>query len=277
MRLSWQTGLAFLLFAATSDAQAQMRFAAMDSNNDGVITRDEWRGNDRAFRNQDWNGDGVLSGDEVRPNARRQSWAEDWNGDGRVDDEDRAIAQRFRGYDMNGDGRVSVREWPNNPRQYYRLDANDDGFLTMQEYSRGGGYRFDAQGGPAYGFSNLDRNRDGWIIRSEWRMSAAEFDRLDTNHDNRINQNEFEHAGSAVQHSSAWQRGHDRGEVDGRAAGREDYVRRHTWDLEGQTELERADAGYNPQMGSLSDYQAGYREGFRSAYRAGFEEAKGRR
>ena len=275
MRLSWQIGLAFLLFAATSDAQAQMRFAAMDSNNDGVITRDEWRGSDRAFRNQDWNGDGVLSGHEVRPGARRQSWDEDWNRDGRVDNEDRDIAQRFRGYDTNGDGRVSAREWPNDPRLYYRLDTNDDGFLTMQEYKAG--YRFDAQGGPAYGFSNLDRNRDGWITRSEWQMSAAEFDRIDTNHDNRINQNEFEHAGAPAPHSAAWQHGHDRGLVEGRSAGREDWVRRHAWDLEGQRELERADSGYNPQMGSLRDYQAGYREGFRSAYRGGFEDAKNHR
>jgi Ca2+-binding EF-hand superfamily protein len=277
MRLSWQMGLAFLLFAASSDAQAQMRFAAMDTNNDGVITREEWRGNNRSFWMADWNGDGVLSGDEVRPGARRQTWDQDWNRDGRVDNEDRQIAQRFRGYDMNDDGRVVAREWPGDRRLYERLDANRDGFLTFQEYLQGAGYRLDAQGGPAYGFSNLDRNRDGWIIRSEWPMSAAEFDRFDVNHDNRINQNEFENVAAPAQHSAAWQRGHDRGQVEGRTAGREDYVRRRFFDLDGQTELERADSGYNPQMGSLSDYQAGYREGFRSAYRAGFEEAKNRR
>src|SRR5689334_10760404 len=50
---------------------AQMRFQGMDVNRDGVITRDEWRGSDRAFQNQDWNGDGRLSGNEVRVGARR--------------------------------------------------------------------------------------------------------------------------------------------------------------------------------------------------------------
>jgi hypothetical protein len=40
--------------------------------------------------------------------------------------------------------------------------------------------------------------------------------------------------------------------------------------------LERADSGYSPQAGTLSEYQAGYREGFRAAYRAGFTEAGGR-
>ncbi len=39
-----------------------MRFAAIDQNNDGVITLGEW---DDAFRRADRNGDGVLSRDEV--------------------------------------------------------------------------------------------------------------------------------------------------------------------------------------------------------------------
>ena len=57
-------------------------------------------------------------------------------------------------------------------------------------------------------------------------------------------------------------------------AGREDFVRNQGWDLEGQRELEQADSGYTPQVGTLSDYQAGYREGFRNAYREGFYTAR---
>ena len=37
------------------------RFKGMDRNGDGVITRDEWRGNDTSFQKHDRNGDGVLS------------------------------------------------------------------------------------------------------------------------------------------------------------------------------------------------------------------------
>jgi hypothetical protein len=47
----------------------------MDKDGDGVITRDEWRGNDRSFANQDWNGDGKLSEDELRPGAHRSDQA----------------------------------------------------------------------------------------------------------------------------------------------------------------------------------------------------------
>jgi hypothetical protein len=50
---------------------AKMRFLGLDKNRDGVITRGEWPGDDRAFTNHDWNGDGILAGDEVRPGAKK--------------------------------------------------------------------------------------------------------------------------------------------------------------------------------------------------------------
>jgi EF hand len=338
MRFPFHIGLAVVALASATSVQAQMRSQGMDRNNDGVITRAEWRGNDQSFRNQDWNGDGVLSGEEGRPGGRRQTWNQDWNRDGIVDNQDAQIAQRFRGYDMNNDNRVAASEWPGDQRLFTRLDTNRDRYLTIQEYTMGAGFRLDAQGGPAYGFSNIDTNRDGWVTRNEWNMGSADFNRLDVNRDNRISRFEFENiAGSNddlsshydrfatvdVNHdgwltrsewrgsepgftrldtnrdnrlsrdeydaelqsqsngstgrSAAWRTGYDRGIAEGRAAGREDYTRNQGWDLNGQRELERADSGYRPQVGSLSDYQAGYREGFRNAYRAGFYEARDKR
>ena len=53
-------------------ADKTMRFRGLDRNNDGRITRNEWRGNDVSFRVHDWNRDGVLSGIEVRPGATRR-------------------------------------------------------------------------------------------------------------------------------------------------------------------------------------------------------------
>jgi hypothetical protein len=339
MRLSQQIGAAAVVLVSATSAHAQMRFQGMDTNQDGVITRSEWRGNDNSFRNQDWNGDGILSGDEVRPGAARQTnWSQDWNRDGRVDNYDNQILERFRGYDMDNDNRVGRSEWPGDARLFGRLDANRDGYMTMQEYAQGGGFALDAQGGPSLGFTNVDMNRDGWVTRSEWNLGSTDFNRLDVNRDNRLSRFEFENDTAAYHdyrygrdqfnsfdadrdgwitraesrmkpnvftrfdtnrdnrisrfefqnsadasvpdrdqgHSAAWRTGYDRGIQEGREAGRQDYTRRHAWDLEGQRELVRADSGYTPQVGSLSDYQAGYREAFRSAYRAGFTEAGGR-
>src|SRR4026207_608304 len=62
-----------LTIPATVSAQqaARMRFESMDTNGDGVISRDEWRGTAQSFINHDWNGDGRLAGDEVRVGAQR--------------------------------------------------------------------------------------------------------------------------------------------------------------------------------------------------------------
>jgi Ca2+-binding EF-hand superfamily protein len=193
MRFPLQIALAAAVLASATSAEAQMRFQAMDTNRDGVVTRSEWRGNDVSFRNQDWNGDGILSGEEVRPGARRQTnWSQDWNRDGRVDNLDNQISQRFRGYDMNNDNRVARSEWPGDARLFARLDTTRDGYLSMQEYTQGGGFTLDSQGGPSYRFSNMDLNNDGWVTRTEWQMGSTDFSRLDLNRDNRISRFEFE-------------------------------------------------------------------------------------
>ena len=206
MRLPLQISVAALVLASATAAQAQMRFQGLDTNGDGVITRSEWRGNDNSFRNQDWNGDGVLSGDEVRPGATRQTnWSQDWNRDGRVDNLDSQISQRFRGYDMNNDNRVVRSEWPGDGRLFTRLDTNRDGYLTIQEYTQGGGFTLDSQGGPSNRFSNIDTNSDGWVTRNEWNMTNADFNRLDVNRDNRISRFEFEND-TAAYHDSRYSR-----------------------------------------------------------------------
>ena len=51
----------------------------------------------------------------------------------------------------------------------------------------------EAPGGPVFRFSDIDENNDGWVIRSEWSMSSADFKRLDSNFDNMITRSEFEH------------------------------------------------------------------------------------
>src|SRR5215210_6759662 len=60
-------------FRAAPQQNPEMRFRAMDSNNDGVVTRAEWRGSARSFAEHDWNEDGVLSGDEVRIGVSRNT------------------------------------------------------------------------------------------------------------------------------------------------------------------------------------------------------------
>jgi len=46
------------------------RFKQFDRDQNGVISRDEWRGNDQSFRTHDRNNDGVLSGSELKKSNR---------------------------------------------------------------------------------------------------------------------------------------------------------------------------------------------------------------
>lgn len=158
--------------------QGNMRFAGMDRNRDGVITRAEWRGSDESFRVHDWNADGMLSGEEVRPGARRGGRAErdyDPASPGEFDD---WSADRFADLDHNGDGRLTRDEWHYEPETFRRSDRNRDGVLTREEFL-GDGLDDDREDR----FRYLDANRDGRISRDEWHGSADAFDWLDRNRD----------------------------------------------------------------------------------------------
>ena len=103
----------------------QMRFRAMDTDNDGVITRAEWRGDDQSFREHDLNHDGVLSGEEVAPRAVTD----------RADRSRREeMAARFERADRNGDGQIARREWTGTTAAFKRIDEDGDGIVTRQEY-----------------------------------------------------------------------------------------------------------------------------------------------
>ena len=171
--------------AAGADAQgratrtnAPIRFQAMDADGNGVITRQEWRGNDRSFRNHDWNGDGRLSGDEVRVGARRQNRWDDRDIETSLDFEDDWTDERFKVLDHNNDGRLSRAEWHASGEVFARVDRNRDNVLSLAEF-RGGEDDDDREDR----FADLDDNRDGRVSRAEWHGSAGVFDALDANRD----------------------------------------------------------------------------------------------
>ena len=197
--------------------ERQMRFRGMDADNDGVITRDEWRGNDQSFRQHDTNHDGVLSGNEVWLPAGREQDTPD-----RSRREERAA--RFERVDTNADGRISLPEWTGNRAMFDRMDRNHDQVVTRDE------------------FMEVTTPSGAQAVPREPQTQTR-----------------------------AYQTGYQRGLEEGRQAGREDKnVNGGKWDLEGQRELEQADSGYRNELGTRTDFQAGYRAGFRVGYRDGF-------
>jgi Ca2+-binding EF-hand superfamily protein len=259
---------------AAAQDRPSTRIADMDRNRDGVITRDEWRGTEREFELRDWNRDGILSGDELRDGSpgevTQQNGGEfaDWT------------VSAFTSLDRNRDARITLDEWPSDRQAFDRADHNRDGVISRAEFlnedqpaaDRGRAYRGDRSRNepPDDLFSSVDANGDGQITRDEWRWSRRSFNQRDRNRDGRLTPDEFGVA-APPNGSPAYQAGYQRGLAEGRQAGREDG-QRNTWDLEGQRELESADSGYNPVVGSRADYQAGYRAAFRRAYREGFDQ-----
>ena len=154
--------------------QEQMRFQGLDRNKDGIITRNEWNGNDQSFSNEDWNGDGVLSGDEVRPGARRA-------GDLLSSERN---ASRFRDLDRNNDGVITRDEWRGDRKAFDRLDTSRNGMLNRDEF-------FTSNDDPAGRFADLDRNNNGVIARNEWDDDRQAFDRLDANRNGVLSRDEF--------------------------------------------------------------------------------------
>ena len=228
------------------------RFASLDRNRDGVVSRDEWPFDAQSFQRGDHNGDNHITRDEFLATGV---------------DSNRAGGDRFTSLDTNRDGRVDRNEWRGTIQTFNALDRNGDGALTREEIAaRGDDPTTDL-------FASLDTNRDRRISQNEWHWSLDSFRSHDTNHDGWLSRAELNNgpvgtSGRAVE-TPAYRAGYERGMTEGRQAGREDKSAGH-WDLEGQRELERADSGYAANVGPLNEYQNGYRSGFRTGYSQGY-------
>ena len=110
---------------------------------------------------------------------------------------------RFQGMDQNRDGVISRAEWRGSAQSFNRHDWNGDGVLSNDEVrvgaSRAAGEPddYDQTGRPEFrnwterGFTNLDRDRDGRIVRREWFYDREAFVRADRNADGVLTRSEF--------------------------------------------------------------------------------------
>ncbi len=203
---------------------------------------------------------------------------------------------RFRGMDVNRDGVITRSEWRGSARSFDVHDINKDGVLSGTEVGinddRDPSRSRDGWDDLVDVFDSVDRNNNGVVSRDEWYGDRETFNRLDRDRNGVLRLSEFLGSNAdptmsddwpdedeqiigtggrrEVMTTPAYRSGFDRGLLDGRQAGQEDRQSNRAWDLEGQRELEQADAGYQNSMGRRDHYQSGYRVGFRQGYRQGF-------
>jgi hypothetical protein len=114
----------------TWDDDRDDRFSNLDLNNNGRVERGEWHGSLDAFDWLDRNNDNWLSqaevvGDTAAGNSTSSTSTSAFNA--------------FQSLDSNRNGTLDASEWRWSLRSFERYDTNDDGRLTRQEFTAGGG------------------------------------------------------------------------------------------------------------------------------------------
>src|SRR5918993_2150592 len=150
--------------ATQANREANIRFAQMDTDRNGVITRAEWRGSAQSFRVHDWDGDGVLSRDEVRIGARHAVKSGDpgeFAGWDREQEFTQWTEAGFTRLDRNRDNRIARDEWFFAREGFNRADHNRDGWLSRAEFLGGEDPNEDDDREDSFVF--LDNDRDGRV------------------------------------------------------------------------------------------------------------------
>jgi len=147
----------------------------MDVDRDEIITQDEWN---RLFAKLDENGDGRLSMKEM------QKALSDGDTDEEADSDAGRIAA-FERFDGNGNGAIDSSEWAGKKRSFRYLDTNRNGSVSREEFMSRNARWWNQV------FENIDLNGNGLITRLEWIDSDASFDRLDRNRNGFIERSEF--------------------------------------------------------------------------------------
>ena len=169
---------------------ADERFDQLDRNRDGVLTRNEWRGQSVAFNAADRNGDRVITRDEFYSVTGGGTYGRsgtygsygDYRRVGNFGTFSNDRDQRFRQYDRSGRGVFTIEDYPDRAA-FDILDQNHDGVVTRAEY-RDVSHLADV-------FRSLDLNGDGVVTRDEWRTDSGTFSRMDRNKDGVISRDEF--------------------------------------------------------------------------------------
>ncbi|HYP17269.1 MAG TPA: hypothetical protein VEQ65_08660 [Opitutus sp.] len=124
--------LSLVVLPAVFAGDADKKFAKMDTNGDGQITRAEHTtGAQRMFAELDADRDGVVTALEM--DAKKEAK----HGD-KKDHAEMSAAEKIKTIDQNGDGRLTAAEHAaGSDTMFAKMDANGDGALSKEECDTG--------------------------------------------------------------------------------------------------------------------------------------------
>jgi len=131
--LALAAAIALLAGAAIAQTQpSQSEFAAMDTNGDGKVSRDEHAAAARKmFATMDANGDGKVTAAEMDAAHKKITGKDPAPGD-------LSSAEKIKAIDQDHDGVLTAAEHAHGARTMFeKMDTNRDEFLTAAELNAG--------------------------------------------------------------------------------------------------------------------------------------------
>ena len=169
----------------------------MDTDGDGKIAREEWKGQEDQFDKIDADRDTRLTVEELGAHLSTLAGSEAGKkGSGKPKGPNTVI----KNMDEDGDGTIARDEWKGPAEAYDQIDADGDNRVTAKELAAIIGAREQSKGGkgkkadvknPATAVTNMDKNRDSVVARDEWTGPGKQFEMMDANRDNKLTPEEL--------------------------------------------------------------------------------------
>jgi Ca2+-binding EF-hand superfamily protein len=126
-----------LTFLGIEKSRSESLLYGIDINQDGMISMEEWQGNQRTFEERDLNHDQVLSGSELKPGMLRP--ISEVSGPGGTITRWQFTSHTVQGdifssLDVNKDGFISPSEWKVPSIIFNQLDLDHNGSLSREEF-----------------------------------------------------------------------------------------------------------------------------------------------